>query len=396
MRVMTRAGRSRAVVMGGSLGGLNAAIALRRVGYEVDVFERSRRPLDSRGAGIVLHPATVHALEHRLPQISARATELRYIAHGGVAHAQPCSYRFTSYVTLHRALLGCFERGRFHLGAEVTGFDTCGDGVDVHVAGGSVERCDVLVCADGIHSTARRALLGEVERGYAGYVGWRGTIRERDLSAATFELVSDAVTYCVLPNSHIVTYPIPGFDGSTAPEHRLLNWVWYRNFEAAELEQLLTDRHGRRNDVSIAAGAIRADVEAQLRADAMRLLPAPLAEIVSGSPQPFAQAVFDIAVDQMAFGPIALIGDAAVALRPHVAAGTAKAAEDGSTLAAAVACGGDVEGALARWAPERLKVARAAMERSCRAGRRAQFEGGWRLGEPLPYGLHEEGDSALP
>ena len=51
--------RPRVVVMGGSLGGLTAALVLRDAGCDVEVYERSELPLEGRGAGIVLNPATV-------------------------------------------------------------------------------------------------------------------------------------------------------------------------------------------------------------------------------------------------------------------------------------------------------------------------------------------------
>jgi 2,6-dihydroxypyridine 3-monooxygenase len=49
----------RVVVVGGSLGGLTAALVLRDAGATVDVYERSPAPLHDLGAGIVLYPATV-------------------------------------------------------------------------------------------------------------------------------------------------------------------------------------------------------------------------------------------------------------------------------------------------------------------------------------------------
>jgi 2,6-dihydroxypyridine 3-monooxygenase len=64
----------------------------------------------------------------------------------------------------------------------------------------------------------------------------------------------------------------------------------------------------------------------------MRLAP-PLAEVVTHVAEPFIQAIYDIEVSRMAFGRICLIGDAAFAVRPHAAAGTAKAAADGWALA---------------------------------------------------------------
>jgi 2,6-dihydroxypyridine 3-monooxygenase len=57
---------SRALVVGGSLGGLTAALVLRDQGWDVDVLERSAVPLQGRGAGIVAHPTTVRYLVERV------------------------------------------------------------------------------------------------------------------------------------------------------------------------------------------------------------------------------------------------------------------------------------------------------------------------------------------
>jgi 2-polyprenyl-6-methoxyphenol hydroxylase-like FAD-dependent oxidoreductase len=106
---------------------------------------------------------------------------------------------------------------------------------------------------------------------------------------------------------------------------------------------------------------------------------------------PFVQVIFDIEVDQMAFGRVCLIGDAAFALRPHAAAGTAKAAADGWALAEALAATrGDLRTALPRWERRQLAIGRAVLQRTRRNGDKSQFEGGWRPGDPaLVFGLHD-------
>jgi 2,6-dihydroxypyridine 3-monooxygenase len=103
--------------------------------------------------------------------------------------------------------------------------------------------------------------------------------------------------------------------------------------------------------------------------------------------------ICDVAVDRMAFGRVCLIGDAAFALRPHAAAGTAKAAADAWALAAALqAAGGDVEEALPGWERGQLELGRAVLERTRRNGDKSQFEGTWRPGDPeLVFGLYEPG-----
>ncbi len=392
----------RAIVAGGSLGGLNAALWLRDAGCEVEVYERSKTPLEGQGAGIVLHPATVRYFVENdvlsVAGISILARWLRYMDRDGqTADQQPCSYRVTSYNALYRGLLGCLEKKCYHLGKEMIGFEQDSEGVTVHLADGPGERCHLLVCADGIRSTGRRLLLPEVSPVYAGYVGWRGTLRESELTHKTFEALREAITYHVMPYSHILAYPIPGAGGELEPEGRLINWVWYRNVaEGSELDSLLSDREGVRHEVSLGPGEVREAHVDELRKTAESVLPPPFAEVVLGTKEPFVQVIFDIEVPRMAFGRVCLIGDAAFALRPHAAVGTAKAAEDAWKLGEAVReAGGDVEAALRWWEPGQLQLGRKTLARTREAGRRSQFEGCWKVGDPLPYGLYEVGDSSM-
>src|SRR5206468_3299684 len=109
---------------------------------------------------------------------------------------------------------------------------------------------------------------------YGGYVAWRTVVDERELSPAGFAALDDALTYYVRPGSHALTYPIPNYDGAVAPGHRLMNLVWYRNVPDGEpLAALLTDRSGRRREVSVPPGAVRDEFLAELRATAEKDLP---------------------------------------------------------------------------------------------------------------------------
>ncbi|HZC82917.1 MAG TPA: FAD binding domain-containing protein, partial [Rubrobacter sp.] len=393
----------RVVVMGGSLGGLTTALILRDIGCDVEVYERSEAPLEGRGAGIVLHPATVrYFIENDALDIGEISTSTRWVRYmdryGSTAAEHPFSYRFTSYNALYRGLLGCFDENRYRLGEEVVGFDQDAGGVTVRLASARRERCHLLVCADGIHSTGRRLLLPNVTPVYAGYVGWRGTVEEADLTPETFAALREAITYYVLPNSHTLVYPIPGTDGSLKPGRRFYNWLWYRNVaEGPELNSLMTDRRGVMHEVSLGPGDVQERHIEELRDAAASALPPPHAEVLFKTAEPFVQAVFDIEVPRMAFGCVCLIGDAAFTLRPHAAAGTAKAAEDAWKLGGAVLeTGGDVAAALERWEPGQLKLGRRILARTRDAGQRSQFEGTWRTGDPLPFGLYEVGDSSIP
>ncbi len=398
------AARPRVVVAGGSLGGLTAGLFLRDIGSDVMVCERSRTPLEGRGAGIVLHPSSVRyftatgSLE--VEAVSTRVDRLRYLNRdASIFHEEPCRYRFTSYYALYHGLLGCLEPERYRLGVQIVGFSQDEDEVEVLFADGSRATCDLLVFADGIHSTGRGVLLPDIEPRYAGYVGWRGTVSEAKLGDAAFEALHEAIVYYVGTDTHVLTYPIPDLDGSVEPGSRRINFVWYLNVATgSELDDLMTDREGLRQTVSLGPGAVQERHLKALFDTADDKLPTPIAETVIGSKEPFVQVVFDIDVPRMAFGRVCLVGDAAFAIRPHAAAGTAKAAEDAFKLAEAMeGAGGNVVEALERWEPEQVALGRQVLERARDIGDRSQFLGTYRPPDPyLSFGLYRPGDSWMP
>ena len=386
-------------MVGGSLGGLTAALVLRDLGCEVEVSERSTAELESRGAGIVVLDDTVRYFRERtdleLDRLTTVTGFLRYLGRdGGVVYEEPRRYRYSAWHSIYRALLGCLGRRRYHLGREMAGFHQQGEHVQVRFADGSTAAYDLLVCADGIASNARAVLQPQARPGYAGYVAWRGTVEERQLSGAVRDLLADSICYQVIPNSHILVYPIPALDGSVAPGRRLANFVWYRNYAAGqELDDLMTDRDGIHHGITLPPSAARQAHLDELRGIASVRLAPQFAEVVERTRLPFIQVIFDIEVDQMAFGRVCLLGDAAFALRPHAAAGTAKAAADAWALAEALAAArGDLRAALPQWERRQLAVGRAVLRRTRRNGDKSQFEGGWRPGDPeLVFGLHEPG-----
>jgi len=393
--------RPRTVVMGGSLGGLTAALTLRDAGCEVEVYERSRTPLVGQGAGIVLHPVTVrYFTENAILDISRASVTARWVRYmgraGDIIDEKRCPYRFSSFNALYQGLLDCFDADRYHLGEAIVSFEQDDDGVNIQCASGRNERADLLVCADGIRSTARRRLQPDAALEYAGYIAWRGTVDEAELGSNLFSFLRDAITYHIMPDGHFLTYPIPVVDGASGLVHPCINWLWYRNIpKGPELDDLVTDRDGVAREASVSPGMVQERHRAQLLADAAALLPPPLAEVTRDTARPFIQLIFDCAVSRMAFGRVCLIGDAAFVARPHAAAGSAKAAEDAWKLSEAIKeANGDVVTALRSWEAGQLLLGQQVLARTREAGRRFQ-DGTWPVGAALSFGLYTVGDSTM-
>jgi len=387
-------------VIGGSIGGLSAAVWLRELGCEIDIFERSPVLLEDRGAGILLNPATVRYFVERrvldVRRIAAPIRKLQYLGRDGQLLATlPTRWWSSAYNVVYRSLLACVDRERYHLGEEAIGVEQDKGQARVTFASGRVERADLAIFADGVNSAGRRVLAPGSDPVYAGYIAWRGTVSEAFLQPATFALLDASMTYHVLEAGHMLAYPVPNRDGTVEPGRRLMNWLWYRNVEQPVLEELLVGRDGRRFTASVPAGFVAERHIVQLYADARALLPEPFAELVTLTAEPFIEVIADVEVDRMVFGRACLIGDAAFRPRPHAAAGTAKAAEDAYRLAIALAAHrGEVPAALRAWESQQLALGRAVVERARQAGDRLQ-QGRWQVGEPAPFGLYQISDSTM-
>ena len=203
---------------------------------------------------------------------------------------------------------------------------------------------------------------------YAGYVAWRAMLQEDALPPAIHHDLFDAMTFCLPPGEQFLGYPVAGPDNDLRPGRRRYNVVWYRPAdEATELPWLLTDESGALHAVSIPPPLIRRETISAMRAAVERLLAPQCQALVRLIDEPLLQPIYDLASPRLAFGRVALIGDAAFVARPHVAAGVSKAADDAAALAAALD-GDDVETALRRYEAERLPDNNRIIERARHLG----------------------------
>ena len=364
----------RASVIGGSLGGLFAANLLHRAGWDVHVFERSAEELDGRGAGIVTHPPLLEAMARAgIPTgevvgvpVPGRITLAR---DGSVAGELAMPQLLTSWSRLYALLKAAFPYERYHLAKALVRVDERSDGVVACFDDGTEVVADLLVAADGIRSAVRGHFLPRVKPQYAGYVAWRGLVDERALSQEIRDTLFGRFGFCLPAGEQMLGYPVAGRDNAVAPGERSYNFVWYRPAdEKADLPGLLTDSSGRVHDSAIPPQLLRPELVAAMRADAETKLAPQFAELVRKTVQPILQPIFDLESTRLAFGRVAVLGDAAFVARPHCGMGVTKAAEDAVVLADALQSHTQLGDALANYEKKRLRFGREVVEHARNLG----------------------------
>ncbi|KAI9695971.1 MAG: hypothetical protein M1820_008312 [Bogoriella megaspora] len=370
------------IVVGGSLGGLFTGMALTRLGHNVRILERNPTPLlHDQGAGIVAGGdtqeffTTFDRSSRTQPKETAAGNKRtvdglvvtsharQYLNRAGeVIHYEGRPQRMTSWDLLYHVLRAGFDgtkseyvdvsmekadegKGVYDYGCTVTNFEEDENGIKVDferkTQNGQTEKqsqsADLLVACDGGSSTIRKIFLPETERTYAGYVAWRGTILESELSKETSDTLLEKFTFYHAPALQILTYLIPGKAGTLEKGHRLMNYVWYCNYpeKSREHEELMTDVHGKKHSVTVPVGTLQPNLWTKQQDYAEQALPPQFAELVRKTKQPFVQAITDVISPKQMFwnGKVILLGDALAGFRPHTAASTSQAAFDAMMLA---------------------------------------------------------------
>ena len=363
----------RALIVGGSMSGLLAGLTLRARGWQVEIVERVDSELASRGAGIVAQPTLIDTLgalglDTRDLGVEVR-TRQNLDAAGRVAGRIDCPQILTAWERVFRVLRDGFPAEHYRRGIGLKAFTQSEHSVVAQLSDGTSPEVDLLVGADGLRSTARQACLPGVAPLYAGYVAWRSLIAEDAFPPAVHRELFDCMTFSLPPGEQFLGYPVAGPDNDLRPGHRRYNVIWYRPAdEAGELQRLLTDESGVTHSISIPPPLIRRAAIADMRAAAERLLGPQLRAIVRLMTEPILQPIYDIESPRVAFGRVAIIGDAAFVARPHVAAGVSKAADDALVLAEELDTGDDVGEALRRFEAQRLPVNRRIIERARHLG----------------------------
>jgi 2-polyprenyl-6-methoxyphenol hydroxylase-like FAD-dependent oxidoreductase len=332
----------RALMIGGSLSGLLCANLLRSIGWHVDVFEKVPEELAGRGAGIATHAELIEVLrrcgvcidETFGVEVPGRIT---LDGAGQVIAEFPFKQIMTAWSRVYRLLRDNFPDDRYHQGCSLERVEQDESSVTAVFSSGERATGDLLVGADGIRSTVRAQFLPEIKPLYAGYVGWRGLIEESALSPATHAAIFEKFVFCLPNGEQMLAYPVAGAGNTTTPGSRRYNFVWYRPAdEARTLKDLLTDDSGCTHEISIPPPLIRKPFIERVRGDAQTRLAPQLAEVVARTEPLFFQPIYDVESPRIAFGRVALVGDAAFTARPHIGMGVTKAAGDAAMLADAL------------------------------------------------------------
>lgn len=358
--------RGRVGIVGGSIAGCAAAIALARAGYAVTVFERSRGGLRGRGAGIAV-PQQLHRrlidtgyLSETLPAIPA--TERHWVVRDPsaalrVAWRQPSPGTAVDWAWLWRSLRDQVPQGAYHETAVCAAVSADAHAAHLVMEDGTRHRFDAVLGADGYNSAIRRTLHPETVPVQAGYVAWRGACTTADVNQAVLkDLLDGGWATAGFSDGHAVFYRIPGEQGSTGWAESRINWVLYS-----------TDSHA----LPAPPGSVPDRAWTELRAAMSRQLPTELSAVLAATPHRTVavQELHDIAVPAYAQGRLGLVGDAAALSRPHASSGVLKALQDALELERSFRDAATVTDALTAYSTARTVPGNHAVELGARFGR---------------------------
>ncbi|KAI8932903.1 hypothetical protein NX059_010380 [Plenodomus lindquistii] len=414
------------VIVGGSLGGLLTGLALKhlRKDLHIHILERNPTPLlQDQGAGIVageelLEFFNKHDRTHT-PLAVPSYTRLYLNKGGEIIDREERDQHMTSWDLLYHILRANFDGADTAYTAVPEPVTQEGEGkvvyqhdaavTDIHVPPASSSPsssstttiptftppitlsishtthppttldADLLIAANGPNSTIREKYYPHIHRSYAGYVAFRGTVLESLISPTARSIFIEKIAFFHTTGMQILAYTIPGIHGSIVPGQRLVNWVWYVNYDegSQEYAELMTDKWGKKHRFTLPQGGMTEGVWERQTSVAGEVLPPQFAELVCRTKGPFVQAVTDVIAPGAVLegGRVLLVGDALAGFRPHIARSTNQAALDALALAEAIGriLDGRGEGALEKWEKEVLAYARETQRKSVELGERSQF-----------------------
>lgn len=348
----------KALIIGGGIGGLSAALALNRAGIRCQVFEQAQE-LREIGAGLTVWIGAIRGLRQlgvadrwwslgsKVDRLEVRTSRGRKLATTPLAGLERRFGMPAGYV-VHRAellreLATVLEPGQVRCAARCVSIDQEGNRVLARFADGSEASADLLVGADGLHSVVRSHLHGASKPRYAGYTCWRG-IAHLDVRDPP-------------PGTSFETWgPGARFAAHHCGPGRL---IWYATCNAPEAGA--DSPAGRKADVQ----------------ETCRAWHPPIPEIIEATrgEEILRNDIVDrVPAKTWGRGRVTLLGDAAHPTTPNLGMGACLAIEDAVCLAASLAGGPDVAASLRGYERRRLPRATAIIHDSWWIGRVGQWE----------------------
>jgi 2-polyprenyl-6-methoxyphenol hydroxylase-like FAD-dependent oxidoreductase len=344
----------RCVIVGGSLVGLSAAIALSRLGFTVTVAERSPARAADGGGGLGVDVA----LLKRATGLGQQPPVLHGADRDGTAW-----HLLQAWLEDHANAIAEVTLLRDTHVVAVRTEDQDGN-VAVVTAAGSTFPADLVIGADGVRSTVRADVDPERPDGrYAGVLLWRAMVDEQAMPGGVrLPPAREPAREVYAGPYRLVTYPVPGPAGDTAVGRRRLNLVWY-DPQQSELLRAAGLLDGETIHGSLAPGTLPGDVRQRLADFAAASWPSPWREALAvalASGAVFGTPIIEYKPRRLAAGRIALAGDAAHAASPMVGGGFRQGLQDVLALTrtlTGVRSAAAVPAALARYQDLRLRAA---------------------------------------
>jgi len=348
----------RAAIIGGGIGGLTTAIALRKIGFDVSVYERATE-LKEVGSGMSLWPNAVRSLNQVDPEILARLTRpgrslrrmLMKDQNGDRIKTLPLPADDCTGLALHRAELQSalalsVPNRSIHLGHAFSRLEQRANSVHLHFENGAVAETDLVVACDGIHSAVRKSLGLKTKLSNRDYSVWRGvTNLHPDFDARQLGLEHDG--------DFSESYGRGARFGILRLGPGRIHWYATANNsllprdlpERTALQELFAGWHSPIPDlIANAESAIHSKVQ-----DRLSTLP-------------------------WVVGRVAILGDAAHPISPNFGQGACLAIEDAVVLAACLQAQQNLPRALRRYEISRYPRCLEILFMSREAGRFAQFQ----------------------
>jgi salicylate hydroxylase len=314
-------GSLRVAIVGGGIGGLTAALALRARGLDVIVFEQAE-VLREIGAGVSIHPNAARllkriGLDDQLRKIGSSINGITLRTSQGEAITTPSGPATPAFsreggqgYNVHRAdflnlLFAALPKGKVNLGHRCIQLKEDGDRVHLSFTNGAATEADVVIGADGIRSVVRREIGLQSRPTSEGIMAYRGLIPAERLAWAND--LKDPALWLGSGRSFLL-YPVAG--------GQLINMVAFVPTDTESEESWS------------APGDLKALAAEYAGWDK------PVQDTINSLDETFRWGIYDRApLPYWSTSRITLMGDAAHPMVPHVGQGAGQSIEDAITLA---------------------------------------------------------------